>query len=293
MFGHTYFPAGYYGSGFYGPAAFHVLVGFNLATPTPTIGAPALVRMIVLPSANDVAAGSPIFGSPAFKQKHVFATTTLVAGSPALGSNPLGQKHTLGAISFGVGVPTISASGMTLTNPISAPPPLTLQSPTFGVPAFGQKHAMTAAWLPRVPTLATAVFGQRHVITPINFATTVILPVASFSAGRQILAASLTGPSPSLGGPALVQKHVLVAIDKAGIAPVLGVAGRPLYSYDLAAMALATISADAHGAGAGVHALSACNQSGCGLARIRNGTRSRGEGSAAGVVPMSRRTLVI
>ena len=243
MFGHSYFPLGFFGNGFYGPSAFHVLVGSDLTTPTPTIGAATLVRVLVLPPANDVAAGSPIFGSPAFKQKHVFATTALAAGQPALGSSSLGQKHAFGAGSVVAGVPTVSASSMTLANPIPAPPPLTLQLPTFSVPAFGQKHAMTAAWLPRVPTLATAAFGQKHVITPIDFATTVILPVASFSAGRQILATSLTAPSPSLGGPTLVQKHVLATINMTTGTPVLGVAGRPLYSYDLAAVSLAMVSA--------------------------------------------------
>jgi len=194
----------------------------SIATGAPVLGTPTLAQEHAL-TATGVATGSPSLGTPGIAQEHGLTASGIATGAPAVGTPSVAQEHGLTATGISTGSPSLGTPTVAQEHALTANG-VDTGNPTLGIPAVGQEHTLTADNTETGnPSLGTPVVGQEHKLTATGVATGAPVLGTPIVAQEHALAATrVDAGAPALGTPIVGQEHALTAIGATAGSPVLG-----------------------------------------------------------------------
>jgi hypothetical protein len=116
-------------------------------------------------TADSIATGAPVLGTPALGQAHALAATGITAGAPTLGAPALGQAHALVADGLAAGAPVLGSPAVGQVHALAAPA-LAAGPPVLGTPTLAQIHALVAGGI----TTGAPVLGSPALNAPTSVA---------------------------------------------------------------------------------------------------------------------------
>ncbi len=199
------------------------LTADNLAAGAPVTGTPAIGQIHRL-TATATETQAPALGSPTIGQAHALVADATDAQAPVLGAPELGQAHALTTSGVTAGAPLVDSPTLAQIHALVASGAVA-GAPLVDSPAIGQSHTLTATGTAsQAPALGSPAFGGG----PVSLTATGITAQApqvgapSITQIHDLAPDAIVAQAPAAGTPALSQAHVLAATELAAQAPIVG-----------------------------------------------------------------------
>ena len=145
------------------PTLGKVLAAASFATGTPAIGEPICALRVFGLTASNLVIGSPVLPALTLALSGVVSTVPLAAGAPVFGAPAFKQRHLLAAAGVSVAPPDLAAPALAVRAGLIARD-LAAGAPIFGGAGLNQVHKLTPVSVQTVPVLDAGFMGQAGVM---------------------------------------------------------------------------------------------------------------------------------